>query len=88
MLRRIVARVIMPDGQVDPGHTWKAGPHSYFKEIHEERAVEEFVSYLDQNYPAFDFRMVKVGPGRYNFIYAGSRKDNNEKEKESDWPCA
>lgn len=70
LLRRIEMRVILPSHwRPNPGHTFHASPGCSFKENHIESAVEDFINYLDKSYPGVDFRMVKVGPGKFNFIY-------------------
>lgn len=82
-LRRIEMRVILPrDYKPNPGHIFKANPRCEFKESHIEEAVENFVDYLDRVYPGLDFRMVKVGPGRFNFICTGDRVEQSTLDSE------
>jgi hypothetical protein len=85
MLRRIVMRVILPKGYPpNPGHTYKAKPHEMFNAAKEEEAVDDFAEYLDRGYPCLDFRYVRVGPGRYNFICTGPRTKENREENTLD----
>ena len=70
LLRRIEMRVILPSHwRRNRGHTFHAGPGREFKDSHIESCIEDFTNYLDRVYPGVDFRMVKVGPGKFNFIY-------------------
>lgn len=51
-----------------------APPGKKWTEESEEQAVEKVVEYLDKKYPRWEFRMVRVGVGKYNFVFAGTRE--------------
>lgn len=73
-LKQIHVKMIPPEGHRPQKTTFRAPPGQNYTPESEEQAIEKVVDYLDKTYRYWNFKMVKVGVGRYNFVYDGLRK--------------
>lgn len=73
-LKNIHVRMIPPEGHREDSYTFKAPPGRWYTEESEQEAIEKVVDYLDKKYQYWNFKMVKVGHGKYNFVYDGLRE--------------
>lgn len=73
-LKQIHIRMIPPEGHQEDAYTFRAPAGRHYTEESEQTAVEKVVEYLDKKYPWWEFKMVRVGRGKYNFIYDGLRE--------------
>jgi hypothetical protein len=55
-------------GEFETGRQYKAKPHFAYTAKDIERMIEGYVDELEKEFPQVEFRMVRVGPNRYNFI--------------------
>jgi hypothetical protein len=81
-LKRIHVRMIPPEGHAEDSYTFKAPPGKHYTSESEEQAIERVVDYLDKKYQYWNFKIVKVARGRYNFMYDGLRE--REQAEDSD----
>jgi hypothetical protein len=75
-LKRITVRMIPKPGsgtKMDQT-VFKAPAGRSYTEETVEMALDRVVDYLDERFPLWEFRMVKVGAGRFNFVYDGERR--------------
>lgn len=73
--KRVYLRVIPPEGHPDIEGVIvaKAAQGRCYTEQQVEEIVERMIERLDQRFPRWEFRMVRVGFDRVNFVYAGLR---------------
>jgi hypothetical protein len=74
VLRRVHIRIIPAEGHREDSYTYKAPPGRFYQLEDEGKVCERVIEFLDEKYPWWNFRMVKVGLGRYNFVYDGLRE--------------
>lgn len=83
MLRRVHIRIIPPEGHREDSYTYKAPPHKFYRLEDEDKVCERVIEHLDKRYPWWEFKMVKVGAGKYNFVYVGLREQRPELSEEN-----
>jgi hypothetical protein len=74
-LKNIHVRMIPPEGHREDAYTFKAPAGRVYDEASEQQAIDKIIDYLDKKYRYWEFKLVKVGWGRYNFVYAGLREN-------------
>jgi len=80
-LKQIKIRIIPAEGHAEDKQTFHAPPGRHYTDESIEHVVEKVIEHLDKKYPWWEFRMVKVGRGQYNFVYDGLREEAIEKMK-------
>jgi len=63
----------MPDGVKDSHIVQHARPGRAFKDEVVDEALERMSQELEKKFPAWEFRLVELGPARFNFVWAGRR---------------
>ena len=79
-LKQITIRIIPAEGHAEDKQVFHAPPGRHYTPESEEHAVELVVEHLDRKYPWWNFRMVKVGRGQYNFVYDRLREETKNAE--------
>ena len=64
--RQVAFKLVI--GEFEQTKCYRAKPSYAYTLKDIEQMIETFVDQLDKNYPQLEFRMVRVGPNRYNFI--------------------
>jgi hypothetical protein len=73
LLKRITVRII-PSEECEPERIVQRAPaNKGFTADGIEQILEAAEKYAEKRYPNADFRLVEIGPGAFNFIYAGER---------------
>jgi hypothetical protein len=83
-------RIIPAEGHAEDAYAFKAPPGRFYRQEDEEKVIEKVVEHLDARYPYWNFRMVKVGAGKYNFVYDGLREkviDSGRHEEDDESSC-
>ena len=76
-LKLIKVRIILPEGHATQKVDFHAPPGRHYDDGSEAQAIEKVIDYLDEKYLYWNFRMVRVGRGQYNFVYDGIREDSD-----------
>src|SRR5271155_4906090 len=75
-LKRITVRIIPPSdqGMAKPEKVNFDAPRGqHWNQQSIETCLDRVIDYLDKKYPRWEFRMIALDIGRYNFVFAGKR---------------
>ncbi|MGH9780336.1 MAG: hypothetical protein ACRD33_00835 [Candidatus Acidiferrales bacterium] len=73
-LHIIRVKIFGPENGEPRRHRFRAGNGHIFTEEGVASVLEHVGNHLEQKFPGQDFRMVEIGEGEFNFVWAGSRK--------------
>ena len=82
-LKQIKIRIIPAEGHAEDKQTFHAPPGRHYTDESIEHVVEKVIEHLDKKYPWWEFKIVKVGRGKYNFVYDGLREGAGEREDDA-----
>lgn len=77
-LRQVTVKVILPEGKLGDYQKFHAPAGCAYSEANIENVVEHVINHLDKKYPLWDFRMIRIGQGKFVFAYAGLRENVDE----------
>lgn len=72
--KRIHVKFFPPDGTFHE-KVFVAPPKKVYTEESLDDVIEKTINWLDEKFPKWNWRMVKVGTMRVNFIYDGLREE-------------
>ena len=74
--KRVTMRVIPPEGHPDIEGVIvaKAQPGRCYTAEAVEDIIDKMIERLDQRFPYWNFKMIRLGPDRVNFVYDGLRE--------------
>lgn len=79
LCKRLTVRVFLPEGHNEQRQVFKARPGRAYTPANVEEILDKVIDHLDMKFVHWEFRMVKVGPCAYNFMYAGLRAGSLER---------
>jgi len=72
-LKHITVRMIPRPGYAEDSYTFHAPPGRHYSDPQD--VLDHVVEYLDKKYPLWEFKIVQVGAGKFNFVYVGLREN-------------
>jgi hypothetical protein len=74
LYKRIVCKIILPEGHKSFTHAFKCPAKKGYTEQGVEEQIILVAEWLEKKYIYWEFRLVPTGPNTFSFIYAGLKK--------------
>jgi hypothetical protein len=75
-LKKLVIKVFNRNNQAAKTHQITADNGRIFVDV--SPILNRFAEQIEKQWPEDEYRMVELGPGRFNFIWVGPRKPEQE----------